>query len=76
MPLTRKVQLDSRRQEPEEVSDTERKAYERLLAKWKGAPLAVQVVGPLSRDSEGALLLQVRQWKLSKPVQFRAVRQP
>ena len=61
-PLERKVQLDAARKEPMPASRSERKACQRLLARWRGKPFSVRVTGPLVKRHGGVLTLEVRRF--------------
>jgi hypothetical protein len=62
-PLGRKVQQDTAKKRPSSSTRSERKACERLLARWRGKPISVQVTGPLLKSDRGVLILQVRRFE-------------
>ena len=61
-----KVQKDMARKTPMPSTRSEDKAYTKLLAKWKGKPLSVQITGPLIRIEGKGLTLEVRQFALKR----------
>ena len=63
-PLDRKVQQDTAKRRPCSSTRSERKACKRLLARWRGKPISVQITGPLLKSERGVLILQVRRFEL------------
>lgn len=65
-PLRRKVEWDPQREREAPMTDREKKAHERLLARWaesRGQGAAVRVVGPLVQDKDGVVFaLEVREF--------------
>ena len=59
-----KVQKDTDRKIPLPPTKSEDNAFRKLLAKWKGKPLPVQITGPLIRIEGKGLTLEVRQFEL------------
>ena len=66
VPLRRKVEWDPGREREAPATDEERKAHERLRARWaesRGRGVAVRVVGPLVQNKDGAVTgLEVREF--------------
>jgi len=71
-PLTRKVQWDRERKQPEAISTTERDAFRTLSARSEAKGRAVRVTGPLLKERRASgdackLVLQVRQFEVLAP---------
>jgi hypothetical protein len=65
-PLRIKVQQDVGKKKPATATPAEARAYENLLARWKGDPRPIRVTGPLVKT--GAVPpfdLEVRQFELA-----------
>ena len=71
-PLSRKVQWDRERKQPEVISSTEREAFRTLSVNSAGKGKTVRVTGPLLKERRAAangckLVLQVRQFEVLEP---------
>jgi hypothetical protein len=64
-PLSRKVQLDTRKKSPEPPARSESKAYKSLLTNSKASSRRVQIIGPLVKKEDGRLVLEVRRFEFS-----------
>jgi hypothetical protein len=64
--LGRKVQKDLGRKTPLPNTRSEESAFGKLLSKWKGKPLSVQITGPLIRIEGKGLTLEVRQFEMKR----------
>jgi hypothetical protein len=70
-PLTRKVQWDPERKQPQAATRAESKAFEKLAARFTGAGLPMRVVGPLRSVAAAGnkrLVLEVRSFEPLKSV--------
>src|SRR5687768_17482072 len=62
-PLTGKVQWDEKRDAPETMTHTERRAYAALMKRIRSSSIPVRVAGPIRESKEG-LVLEVRDFEL------------
>jgi hypothetical protein len=63
-PLTRKVQWDIKRKQPEAPARAERQAFQRLARQFHGKTLRVRIVGPLKCGHNAQRVLEVRRFEL------------
>jgi hypothetical protein len=64
-PLTRKVQKDVAAKQPQPATAKESTAFRDLISKMKAKSRPVRVIGPLLRQPDGSMVLEVRSFKFN-----------